>query len=454
MTALLSAPASSTFAPAVLEKKDKLTPPPEWYATASQRAGLARLHALAGVFTAIGDDAVAGFHPLVRSLIIGPSGSGKSTLARQFAQERGWKFLAVDCGSWLPQGALTKPATLRVIRDLIRSADRTVLFLDELCKLLPRTTDAASSWALGCWSEFLALDGDTRLLNHEWSQEDIRRLKTTCFVIGGGAFTHAVLEAKLSQKRGQLGFQDKDGPACGYAQKIRESLPEEVFSRFHPQHILLESPSRDEFARAIERIHDQLGVPRNRPIKELLDEAQASAGGLRWVDAYLTELLLAHPDRLPAQREEPEPKKRDGYDFFLGDTIYYCREVTKASFQLRSVLARLKSQLNAQHGAIVKNGDKRLEKFVFGPDGLRLSRFLLAALQQSNACVEVKADDSLVLEPIIRWQEEAWVGLMDYPVELSRFGLFGLIRRSWDLATRIAELRGRISERVAAGRYS
>jgi SpoVK/Ycf46/Vps4 family AAA+-type ATPase len=204
----------------------------EWFATQSQQAGLVRLDALADLFARIGNSKPGSFQPLLRALLIGGTGVGKSTLAREFARRRDWAYTSVDCGSWLIQGAYSKPPTLRILRDHVRSSSRTCIYLDEACKMFPSGHDTSSGWYLSVFSEFiLLLDGDERLKGHEWTAEDIRKYKETCYVICGGAFTEALKEARVAQKRGGLGFVQA-GPTATHSSKIQEALPEEIYHRF------------------------------------------------------------------------------------------------------------------------------------------------------------------------------------------------------------------------------
>jgi SpoVK/Ycf46/Vps4 family AAA+-type ATPase len=421
---------------------------------------LQRLHSLADIFVRVGDQALAGFRPLVRPLLIGSSGSGKSCLARQFAMERQWPFLSIDCGSFLPQGATSKPATLRLIRDHLRTGaiiedGYCVLLMDEIDKLIPRGPEAyGSSWVLSCWSECLAaLDCDERLRNHEWTQQDIARFRTRCFVLAGGCFGDALQEARQSAKRGGLGFGCDTLEAVTHSSKIREKLPEELLSRFHPDHIALTQPTRDDFAKAIEQIHEVLGVTRLTPIKTLLDQAQAAQGGMRWVCTYLTTLLSENPDIKAAKEEAPLPPRRPAFDFFTPDTIHYCQQVTDYSFELRGILGRLSAELIARQSQISRARNTVFRDFAYGPDGKRLLSIAKNARKHACACGDISDDDSLVTGALVSWADESWVAMTKHPVELTQHGLMPLFSKSWDLACRVAELRARLSFGVSMGRY-
>jgi hypothetical protein len=459
MNALITDAPDSSFAPETFpEKLDKPRPSLEWLATPSQEAGLDRLNQLADVFFLAGAHQHAGFRPLTRSLMVGESGSGKSRLANEFARQRDYQYLPVDCGSWTPQGSLSRPQTLVVIRDHIR-ANRgrpCVVYLDEVDKLLPSNAESsASSWVLGCWSEFLALaDGCSRLRTHDWHEQDIRGLGS-CLLLAGGAFTAANKEARRCSKQGGLGFQSPGiGPALvTHADKIREQLPVEVYSRFHRTLIILEVPTRDDYATAIDLIHFELSVSWPRPINEILDEAEASGAGLRWVESYLADLLVAHPGLLKPKEEEAKPAKRPGYDFFTPDTLHYGRQITDYSFELRGALGRLTAELIARQGQISRSRNTSFKDFLYGPDGQRLLSMAKNARLHSNACGDISDDDSQVTAALVGWAEEAWAAMYRFPAELNQFGLMPMFSRTWDLAFRVSELRTRISTGVAMGRY-
>jgi hypothetical protein len=428
---------------------------PRWYATESQKAGLVRLHALADIFIRVGDSAPGGFKPLLRPLIIGATGTGKSTLVREFARQKGWAFLSIDAGSWLIQGGYSKPPTLRVIRDHIRSAPRTCVYLDEACKMLPTGHDLKSGWYSSVFAECLSLaDGDSRLLGHEWSREDIERFRESCFLIIGGAFTSALQEAKLSAQRGGLGFQQEAPTPATHSSKIGETLPPELFNRFNSHHIILESPTRQDYARAIDMIHADLWVERNEPIKDLLDQAQASGNGVRWLTDYLTRVLLENPTILPIRPEKEMPKKPEAFDFFSLEAGHYSREITAHSFDLRGVLARIYAEIQSRRSAVTRSRNTAFAGYLLGFEKSHLPQVLRAAIRVSGACVDITADESATLEPLMRWRDEAWIGLAQFPAELSRFGLLPLFSRSWDLTSRVCDLRSTLSHLVAAGRFS
>jgi hypothetical protein len=424
----------------------------EWFATQSQQAGLLRLNSLADLFTRVGDSSPGSFRPLLRGLLIGGTGVGKSTLAAEFARQRDWAYTSVDCGSWLVQGAYSKPPTLRLLRDHVRASTRSCIYLDELCKAFPTGLDSRSGWYLSVASEIIMLaDGDGRLRGHEWTSDDIQKYRETCYLVGGGAFTEALKEAKLAQKRGGLGFL-QEPQAATHSSKIREALPEEIYHRFG-QHIILESPTRGDYAYGIELIHQDLGVERSIPIKELLDEAEGSGNGTRWLTEYLTRVLLAHPEALPVRAVPPPAPKPPGFDFFTPDSIHYCRQITAESFRLRGALARLYAEYRRYRSTIGEKEPRIFANWFFGKDGDRVEIKLLDALCACGACADITPDDSAIMNPLMAWREVAWDGLRIHSAELDHYGMLEPFTETWDLASRVAELRGKMSSLVAAGRF-
>jgi hypothetical protein len=330
--------------------------------------------------------------------------------------------------------------------------NRTCIYLDEACKMFPSGHDTSSGWYLSVFSEFiLLLDGDERLKGHEWTAEDIRKYKETCYVICGGAFTEALKEARVAQKRGGLGFV-QTGSTATHSSKIQEALPEEIYHRFG-EHIILESPTRQDYARGIEMIHEDLRVERAVPIKKLLDEAEASGNGTRWLTLYLTRVLLENPTAIPVCKEQPPAPKPQGFDFFCPDTAHYCRQITKHSFVLRSALGRLYAQFNRVRAQITKGKSLTFRNYIYGTQD-RMEAKLLDAIMVCSACGNVTADDGHIIDYLTVWREIAWEGLGSFPNELAEHGMLDLMAESWDLVSRVAELRAMVSSYVAAGRYS
>jgi hypothetical protein len=428
------------------------------YFTTSQRAAMKRLDALAEVFTRLGDASPGGFRALLKPLIIGQTGSGKSTLVREFARRRGWSFLAIDGGSWIVLGAYTKPPTLRVIRDHIRSAPKTCLMIDEVCKMLPTGDDMGKGWYQAVFSEFLSLADAERLHAHDWTDEDVEKLKHSCFICAGGAFTTALEAACLSAKRGELGFQRGGNGGQTHASKVAEALPPEVFTRFNGEVVVLDPPTRQDYAKGIERIHRSLGRKDSRPLDELLDRAQASGKGVRFMTDYLSSILVEDPGLLP-QPDKPKeegalaPKKAE-FDFFSPESMHYCKQTTAYAFRLRAALGQIFAQIAVKRGAIKRRRDRAFAVFMLNEDKGGFLQLVQMGIHHSYGCYQATADDSCLVDSLLRVREAAWEAMSSFGPELDRYGLLHLVCQIWDLSTRVAEMRAVLSDRVAAGRFT
>jgi hypothetical protein len=264
MNDLCSIPNSEVVASPELKPESPTSVAPSWYPTESQGAALHKLHEVADVFSKTGDNRLAGLRPGCRRvLLVGSSGAGKTAVAGQFATECGVPLLCIDGGSWVVTGSL-KTSTLRVLRDFIRSCEDSVgihgealpglqgvLYLDELCKLLPDQESLSQShWSLGVAAETIAVaDADTRLLAHDWSPRDVQRLRANFILVAGGAFASAMIQARQSAERGSLGFGATPEKET-YSSKIKQFLPEEILSRFSTV-ITLEAPRSETGASSV-----------------------------------------------------------------------------------------------------------------------------------------------------------------------------------------------------------
>jgi len=272
------------------------------YLTASQRAALAELIAMAEL---TGDDGVyGGVHLRVRPLISGFSGSGKTTvvshLCDHLATHNGapCHLLRIPAGSWNVYGARQDPNTLVAVRDFVRSIGsgnseipdaapagaKAVILLDEIDKLTGRR-GMVDGWYRSVTNEVIALaDGDSRLLACGWSSADIAGLKSI-MVIAAGAFLDGVEHA----------YQDKDSHLAVIASHC--SIPEEVRLRFNSKIIYVEPPTAQDFREAFRRLYHDLGLALPPPGKldDLIASAQEAKAGMRFVEEHVADLLIAHP---------------------------------------------------------------------------------------------------------------------------------------------------------------
>jgi hypothetical protein len=175
---------------------------------------------------------------------------------------------------------------------------------------------------------------------------------------------------------------------------------------------------------------------------------------VRWLTDYLTRVLLENPTILPVRPQQDMPKKPEAYDFFSLEVGHYSREITASSFALRGVLARIYAEIQSRRSAVTRSRNTAFAGYLLGFEKGDLPQVLRAAMRVSGACVDITADESATLEPLMRWRDEAWIGLAQFPADLSRFGLLPLFSKSWDLTSRVCDLRGTLSHLVAAGRFS
>lgn len=428
-----------------------------WYPTESQSRGLAKLHQLADVFCKAGDAKMAGYQPACRRiLVIGTSGSGKTALAHRFAVERAVPIMALDCGSWLVAGAAARPPTLRIVRDFLRSLKPTsglsaIIFADELCKLVPAGESLSqSAWSLSVFAEAISLlSADARLAAHEWSAEDIRRLRAHVMIIGGGAFQAALSEVRCAAQRGTLGFTKTRGSAATHAAQISRYLPEEILSRFSTDIVVLQTPTRHDLKEAITRIHAQLGLKCRHPMDELLAEAEAALGGVRWIENYVCQLLVEHPYAIrPSPQREPEatpkPQART-YNLYAGDLSRYAREATETSIRLQIKLGVIYSKIHA----IADRGQALpLGNLLQTP---HLGEALIEAVRNCKVCAEVSTDDQEEIEPLARWRTLAWQAIGECSSDLDTYGLTELWVEAWSLAGTVLEYRLRLQQAAKGG---
>jgi hypothetical protein len=102
---------------------------------------------------------------------------------------------------------------------------------------------------------------------------------------------------------------------------------------------------------------------------------------------------------------------------------------------------------------ITQGKSTTFRNYVYGTED-RLKAKLLDAIMVCSACGNVTADDGHIIDYLTVWREIAWEGLGSFPNELAEHGMLDLMSESWDLVSRVAELRAMVSSYVAAGRYS
>ena len=441
-----------------LELSSKSNPQPAqieaWNPTESQRKGIAKLHQLASVFLKTGDSKFAGFRPACQTVLaIGASGSGKTALALRFAAELQVPLMALDCGSWLVAGAAAKPATLGLVRDFVRSAPQSeglsgIIFADELCKLVPAGGELSrNGWSLSVCAEAIAfLSADARLSAHGFTPGDIFRLRNHFMIIGGGAFQIALREVEAATQKGKLGFSTTSKKTPTHCRAVAEYLPEEILSRFSSDIIVLETPNRGDYEEAIQRIHSQLGIPRQISMSELVDDATKGVGGMRWCENYLCGLLSTHPYAIRG-RSKPNKEtgsKREDQIYSITLDVQKCQQdEAETAIKLQTKLALVYSRLQC-----VSDAGQSL------PQGCVLSNpqfhtVLTDAITACRLTDQVSADEAN--GPLAMWRDVAWQALGESSPFLAAHDLSETWTEAWSMAGALIDHRLRLLKAIQRG---
>ncbi len=234
-----------------------------------------------------GVEKVAGVWARPFPLLCGVSGAGKTTIIKHLAHEESIPILILDSGAWIVRGARNDRYTLDVIRDSIRfSPGGGIILIDELDKFCGRQ----SSWDRSIVQEVMALM-DGRLSAAGWTDRDLAGLQKW-MIVGGGTF-----QADIRGRSKALGF----GGTPEYSGVVSEVLrtqtmiPEELVARFNARWLALEPPDYTDFCRQVRSILEELKYKPEEGIEKHIDrvanEAVASGQNMRFVEAYLSELL-------------------------------------------------------------------------------------------------------------------------------------------------------------------
>ncbi len=428
------------------------------YLTTAQKKGLTTLVDCGRLFKIMGRQCQGGFAPKLWKLIIGQTGSGKTNLAYQLAKRMQWELLIIDCGSWIPHGALAKPATLQTVRDFVRANDEGVIFCDEICKAVP--SGSSSSWSLGVFSEVLSfLDGQKHLLGHEWTERDLDKFRHKFFVIGGGAFQSAFKNSKANARKGSLGFQKSASKTReGYSEEIYESdlIPDEVLTRFSATHIHLTTPTEGDIREAVRRFHGEMDIAIDRDMDGLVGEAMESKAGMRWVEDYIASVLMAHPDKAKPPEESSKEEADNIRDLFGPNLYHNVNRANDACGALRTSLGKLWGELAKNEYPLKHHSDARFRYFLYGTAGdsvpdkvYRALRCITLIYDTNNVSLEDGGTSS-----IRDWSITGWEGITNYAPPLATFGLMPLWIKAWESSVRIIEIRMRILAMVEAGKLS
>ena len=442
-------------APRVPERRVILNKTPLYY-TQSQLQALVDLHYYAEVFTRSSGVSCGGIKPRTKCLLLGGTGSGKTHVARSFAQSRKWSFTSVDSSAWIPEGS-SKTSTLRLLRDYIRKQPVGVIMLDEIDKLVPSGSAAIQQhWSISCWGEAICiLDQDERLLSHEWTRDDISKLQSFFFV-AAGAFEFYLREAKRKARGCRLGFGTDENKPENFAAFLSNAgaLPDEIATRFAPP-IFIGSPSREDYAKAIEEIHNNLGVTLTRPIEALVEEAEASQGGMRWCETYLTGLLREHPEASQKSKSKEQggeekiqgKEKAETFDFFSTDTVEHVRQLNGDIFSLNSVLAKITSTLSIA----IECGKVPEKLWPYLNAGVPFLDHTDSVISSCGICAEISSDPGY--QVLYEWLMRVWEGIRSHSLDLQNCGLLPLWLEAYDLSNRVCQRRLHLGASIARGRY-
>jgi hypothetical protein len=409
------------------------------YLTTAQQLAFERLKEL----TALNDSGTyGGFKPRIRGLLIGASGSGKTAVVRRTCEHLRLPLLSCNAGSWIVHGAATNPHTLEVCRQFVAKHEEGVIFLDELDKGLPCGANVrAHAWCQAVFGEVIALlDADERLLSLGWEAQDLHRLQRRFSIHAAGAWQHAVMAIKARRKQGSLGFSTRnDHHAPSYRELVREddAVPPEIFFRFHPDPIFISAVTKADFREAIRRVHADLWIEGDVP-EDLVEQASESGIGVRWIEGYVTDLLLRRPE-LRRGRPKDEKPVRKQKPRKMSQLEYAKLEAKLAiwTIEARQSLCRLRAQRGASQAAMAKypcltvlfEGDRKSDECIYS---------LTAALSEALSPMEVGQGWSpYTVELIERLITLVQVALKEHAVALDALGLLTRFADQYELLDRM-----------------
>lgn len=261
---------------------------PEPFLTASQKRAWQALEETSALYYS-GALQGASIQPRTARLIAGPSGNGKSHLLRTFAKAKGYGFLSLTFGQWIPKGARADETTDVTIARFLMRHERCVIAIDELDKF---HRELRLEWSVSIQNELFALLDrtlfDTR--GDDVKRELLDKLRYRTFLVGSG--TWQSLWAVNGGARPTIGFSPGSNERSMPSQiRAAREIPTELLNRFHPEILLLEPLRAGEFAQICEStgltaLATTLGAPLD------FGEAEASGLGMRWVEAQTLNLHL------------------------------------------------------------------------------------------------------------------------------------------------------------------
>ncbi len=339
-------------------KSSTSTSPGFSFSTASQDAALDRVLLLARL---VGADCLpSGITPRVFPLLVGPSGSGKTAVLRKAAAKIDYPLLVINSGSWIVEGAREGTHTLNLIQRCVRNNNRGMIFVDEIDKC--SDPNDRSSWALSVLTELISLlDQDTKLLTAGWSEDDVNKLKAQFMIVGAGAW-----QVVANAQGKHLGF-GASTKGDYHAEMIRQGvIPEELLYRFNLPAIVIQPPTVTDFMLGIRSMHREMEInpPRAVELKALAETAAASKLGMRWLEQYLSGLLIRKPKKIKRRPytittpKDPEKAGNKWRDLF----VYVCSSAEASVRLYLSYSEQITSQevlMKRDHDRVKKHNEKQ-----------------------------------------------------------------------------------------------
>ena len=258
--------------------------------------------------------------PRWASIMIGPTGTGKTAVAMMAAAKLSEdatdatdttvSLCRVAAPNWMPSGAYnrgTKETIILVAEHVVRH-DRTMLFVDEIDKLIDHTGD--NSWKTyirgelfdlcdGRWPAGITLpetDDEPEITIEALTE----KLRNNVFIVAAGTFQSWFDTANT---RRDMGFGAEINPAKDEisADIIAEKMPRELANRFNGSLIRLPELREEDYRRIAheaetklpERMQDAFRVE----VAKRISGAIAAKKGVRFLEEAMMEVLKNLPPK-------------------------------------------------------------------------------------------------------------------------------------------------------------
>lgn len=275
-----------------------------------QKPAMAEIVARARAFYRGGTWRDLEIRPRWPTILISPTGQGKTTTAAMAASAVGASMCRVSAPSYMPCGATNRGAreTITVIGEHIAKHSRTMLVIDECCKL-SHNPGQDSSWLGFIRAELLEiLDGKFPAGMKEIEDEKgnevsidtlTAKLRETVFFLGIATFQSW---HDSSRERRTMGFgAELMVPQHNQitADIIAQTIPRELINRFGKIIQIPELNPHDyhQIARQAEaRLPESMREPFRREAENRIDVAIQGKQGARFIEEALTAVLLNLPE--------------------------------------------------------------------------------------------------------------------------------------------------------------